>query len=70
MTLLSCTKVDPDGGSLLNAIEVYCGKEMRKTCINPTKAHYETKSYVTETPKKPEFVAKHMGTEQVGARPD
>lgn len=56
--------VDPDGGSLLNAIQVYCKKEMRSTCISAKKSTFATKAYVTRGSEKHEFVAKHMGTSQ------
>lgn len=57
--------MDPDGGQLLNAIQVYCRKEMRSTCITAKTTSYATKAYVTDEDSKHEMAAKHMGIEQV-----
>lgn len=54
--------VDPDGGSIANAIQAYCRKEMKSTCINAKTSEFATKSYVTQQLDNQPFVAKHMGT--------
>ena len=58
--------MDPDGGSLLNAIQVHCRKERRSTCISARTAKFDTKAYVTDASQKHHMAAKHMGTDQVG----
>jgi len=54
--------VDPNGGSIANAIQAYRCKDMKSTCINAKTAKFATKSYVTQQLYNQPFVAKHMGT--------
>jgi len=57
-----CCQVDLDGGSIANAIQAYCRKEMKSTGINVKTSEFVIKSYVTQQLDNQPFVAKHMGT--------
>ena len=57
--------MDPDGGSIFNAIEVTCQKEMLRTCVTPKQQRFETRSYVSQASSEPAYVAKLMGTTRV-----
>lgn len=57
--------MDPDGGSINNAIEAFCRKERLQTCINPATGVFETNNYVTERVEGPTYIAKYLGQQQV-----
>ena len=58
--------MDPDGGSIRNAIQAYCKKEQRSTCVSATtsSSQFDTKPYVTEKVKNQPFIAQLLGVSQ------
>ena len=54
--------MDPDDGFIANAIQAYCRKERKSTCMNAKTFKFATKLCVTQQLDNQPFVAKHMGT--------